>query len=397
MSRAYLKTPFEIGSSGSESCHRKLYNRRAGALSFARACCLVAALITACAAPRNKVMEMKLSPVTPLIPQETAGTNGDSTLTAIRLVGSKAPHLIASRLGKEGFALTLASIQEGSASGYLKTSEALPPGDLPPVSALPGPPPAWDAAQHADGSISMVWTQAGSAVVQLAIRNSLDSEEGMVNEQTPFGVFGAPHFSRPDGESRDPIASIALLDGDPQVVIFRRNSDGSFAKYQAMDTNWRGLPLDAKLVRCQAGFILIVKVKAEIDGSLEAGRMAGNGSILSLGYLDAFRMDGNFQTWVAMDLDLEKEPVFEFDALATDSSLIVLATTQGGGILGIRRIEKASTDKEFKQEVPAVEFASADPLTSPSLWVSGKIVTVAAIQNVRSPESKIVGSQMELH
>lgn len=142
-------------------------------------------------------------------------------------------------------------------------------------------------------------------MVHLAIRNSLDSEAGLVNEQTPFGVFGAPHFSRPDGVSQDPIA-----------------------------------------------------------------------------------LDDDFQNAMVMDLALQNELVFEFDALSTDSSLLFLVTTRTGGLLGIRRISST-----FSTTLP---FTSTAPLTSPSLWVSANHWMAVAIQNARTPKAQIVGTRLEL-
>jgi hypothetical protein len=146
-------------------------------------------------------MEIKLEPL------GGAPASDTTSLRLLNLGGPRlgGPRLVTSRFREGRFIQSLAALVEGA--GELKTA-SVPADSLPTVTTLPGPPPDWDASAHADGSMAVVWTVAGSAVSSLAYKDRKSSAALTVSSGTSFGVFGGPRFV--GGEGSDSIVAIAV-------------------------------------------------------------------------------------------------------------------------------------------------------------------------------------------
>jgi hypothetical protein len=320
---------------------------------------------------------------------------GDSTLTSLRLINADGPKMITSHETDGRLLLSLSTLIHNAQSGEINAAFcAVNP--LPELPGILGPLPDWDAAIHADGTASVVWTVAGSAVSGLDFRNSNRAESVTVNEQTPFGVFGAPRFMRSNGESNLPIAAIALIDGETQVVVFRPNPDHSFTKYKTIEVNWRGVPVIAQLVRQKSGYLLFVKVLETDVAPDNPGRETGSGKKLMPGFVDVVSLDAEFQVRSIGSAPFGGMSVFEFDAVFADSLLAVLATTVTGIQVAILEEQEDAQGLLATFIVLSVGLISAEPFTSPSLMVSDHDLYLAAIRAVNTESVHVVVDKLDL-
>ncbi len=342
-------------------------------------------------AARNKTMEFKLKPIA----QGSIPGLGDTSLTAIRLTSVDGPQIIAAHDNEGKLVLSLSNlIQDTSTSEFKSVLSTAHP--LPELAGIPGPLPDWDATILADGSASAVWTLAGSAVSYLSFRNSKHAEIGTVNEQTPFGVFGAPHFLKADTVSNLPIAAIALLDGEAQVVVFKPNSAQSFAKHKTIEAEWRGVPVDARLVRNRSGYLLFVKVLAAGAEPIHAERRTGSGKLLMPGYVDMIHLDAEFNKVAMGNAPFGDLLVFEFDAVSTDPFLAVFATTVTGAHVVVFEEREDARGLQVTLRRMSSECISAEPFASPSLIASNHILYAAAIRSVNTKDAQIVIDKLDL-
>jgi hypothetical protein len=340
---------------------------------------------------RNKAMEFKLKPIA----QGSVPGRGDSSLTDLRLTNLDGPQIIAAHDNDGGLVLSLSKlIQDTSTNEFRSVLSTVHP--LPELAGIPGPLPDWDATILADRSASAVWTLAGSAVSYLSFRNSKHAEIGTVNEQTPFGVFGAPHFLKADTVSNLPIAAIALLDGEAQVVVFKPNSAQSFAKHKTIETEWRGVPVDARLVRNRSGYLLFVKVLAAGAEPIHAERRTGSGKLLMPGYVDMIHLDAEFNKVAMGNAPFGDMLVFEFDAVSANPFLAIFATTVTGAQIAVFEEREDAHGLLVTLRRLSSECISAEPFASPSLIAANHTLYMAAIRSVSTKDAEIVFDKLDL-
>jgi hypothetical protein len=331
-------------------------------------------------AARRRTMEKSLEPL---------GRDAASDTTSLRLVSLGGPHLAISQFSHGRFTQSLAAWVDGA--GELKTV-SVATDNLPTITTLPGPPPDWDALAHADGSIAVVWTVAGSAVSHLAYKGRRNAAALTVNRGTPFGVLGGPRFV--SGSQRDSLVAIASLsDQDPSVVLFRQRSDGAFEGPRIVEASWRGIPTGAKLVQLSDGYLVFVKVLppgGEIP-NVQPRRAFGSRQIPP-GWLDVVRLNADLKLVPAPAMPARSDVVFELDAVAAGARIALLTTTPAGGTLTLLD-EQGHPERGPAQSSTEIHLTSAGPLTSPSLLFANGQIYVAAIRDA-GPAARVVGAKI---
>ncbi len=293
---------------------------------------------------------------------EPLGRDAASDITSLRLVSFGGPHLAISQFSHGKFVQSLAAWVDGAEE--LKTV-SVATDNLPTIATLPGPPPDWDALAHADGSIAVVWTVAGSAVSHLAYKGRRNAAAVTVNSGTPFGVFGGPRFV--GGGQKDSLLAIASLpDQDPSVVVFRQRSDGTFEGPTPVEASWRGIPTGAKLVQSSDGYLAFVKVLppgGQITG-VQPRRTFGQ-RLTQPGWLDVVRLNADLKPVPASAMPARSDVVFEFDAVTAGGRIALLTTTSAGGTLAFLD-EHGHSERGPAQSSTEIHLTSTGPLTSPS-------------------------------
>jgi hypothetical protein len=350
---------------------------------------VTAAWPTQSGATRRRLMERAL---------ETLGNGDAGATTSLRLISLGSPHLVTSQSYQGRFTQSLAALVEGA--GAVK-AVSVAADSLPAIAALPGPAPDWDALAHADGSIAVVWTVAGSAVSHLSYKNRRDAVAVTVNRETPFGVFAGPHFV--EGGRSDSIVAIASLsDEDPSVVVFRQQADGTFGKPIPIGVSWGGIPTCARLVQVSDGYLAFVKVLPP------GGRIANaqprrifGAKLTQPGWLDVIRLNADLKPARTAATHLESDVVFELDAVSVGDRIALLTTTSTGGTLvfwdeqGHPIVEAGRSRSGSAQDRSGLRLTSAGPLTSPSLLFTEKHLYVAAIRDTE-PGARLVGVKIDL-
>jgi hypothetical protein len=342
-------------------------------------------------ASKRRFMERKLEPL----------DNDDaSATTSVRFISLGSPHLVTSQIRQRRFSHSLRAIIDDTRAGELKSAPATA-DNLPATATLPGPPPEWDALAHGDGSIAVVWTVAGSAVSHLSYKNRKNATALTVNSGTPFAVFVAPHFV--GGTKGDSIVAVALLpQSEPMVVVFRQKDDGAFEKYKPIEVSWRGIPADARLVQISDGYVLFAKVIPP-GGQIQnapARRLFGS-EMVQPGWLEVILLDADLQPTRPAVSQFNSDVVFELDAVSFGRRIALLTTTRTGSTLGLWNeegrpmVDAGRSRNESPQGKLEVQFASAGPLTSPSLLFLKEQLYIAAIRDV-GPTARVVTAKVEL-
>lgn len=265
-------------------------------------------------------------------------------------------------------------------------------GQLSLVTGAPGPArlveampldtgSTWEARQFGD-ELTVLYTEAGSAVSWVMSKSTRFPRGARINEET-FGVYLQPHFVR-EPESRSGLTAIRHRGATAQVVLFSHD-----AATQTDTVREIGRPataiLDARLVRDPNGYLLftLAQAAAEAPAPVRRGHMPA--------VLTAERLDEGLNARGEPIPVFGRRPVYEFDVDRTSNGdVAVVATTPAGAILGRGVLADAPLAGDQWKET-----AFPQELASPSLIVSQGVTYVAAMERVGRPEARVLRGRVD--
>jgi hypothetical protein len=315
---------------------------------------------------------------------ETFPLANPASVTSLKLVSSGGVRLLLSTYARwRGTELVSAPVgQAGGAPDTVMT-----------VGGVPGQP-SWDAAVLQDGSITAVWTVAGSAIMGLEHRNSRGAEAAPVNTgDDAFGVFGSPHFVKGGPPAQLPLSSIEVSGRRPRLVLFSKQPAGEYGKCRELAVRWSAYPQDARILAWQGGYLLLLNalVPGLTGGAAKVQRTTGSGGAVGEGIVECTKLKPDFEAAGPATRLLGGQPVYEFDAAAATDRIAVIATTRKGFIAGLGVLPAGVLPRNSWAETPWPA-----PLTTPSVLVAGPRVYFAAIESAGTPQARVLVAHFDL-
>jgi hypothetical protein len=189
--------------------------------------------------------------------------------------------------------------------------------------------PDWDLGAAPGGSLQLVYSVAGSAVVVLNTRELPSGKPQRVNRHLGYVVLDRPRFVHRSTAVPLALAAVALL-GNPRqaaAVAFLPDTDGGYRPHQLLPTVGEGRVLAVQLLLEPAGgFVMLVLLARP----LEPARDGSPAAVLVAQRLDA-QLRASGPAWQP----LGDTVVHEFDADLAGERLLAFATTARGWVLAV--------------------------------------------------------------
>lgn len=241
-----------------------------------------------------------------------------------------------------------------------------------------GPGSTWDAHLGEDGNLAAVYTQPGSAVSWIMLRKTGEAKGTRLNADA-FAVYVRPHFVK---GPKLQVTSIRLADGKAQVMMLSPSS--------APVGEEQGSITDARLLAGADGYWLFTLSRVPGVGGDAAPRETVSGKQMP-GILHVTRLGEDLKLLGKPVPVFGLRPVYEFDVdAAPDHEVAVLATTPAGLIYARSALKETPVPEKLVTETPFEH-----PLSSPSLVVHDGKLICAVIENIGTPEARILKGQIE--
>jgi hypothetical protein len=246
------------------------------------------------------------------------------------------------------------------------------------VLQVGGPGSTWDAHLGEDGNLTAVYTQPGSAVSWIMLRKMEEAKGTRLNADA-FAVYVRPHFVK---GPKLQVTAIRLADGKAQVMMLSPSS--------APVGEEQGSITDARLLVVADGYWLFTLSRVPGVGGDAAPRETVSGKQMP-GILQVTQLGEDLKPLGKPVPVFGPRPVYEFDVdVAPDHEVAVLATTPSGLIYARSALKETPVPEKLITETPFDH-----PLSSPSLVVHDGKPICAVIENLGTPEARILKGQVE--
>ena len=243
----------------------------------------------------------------------------------------------------------------------------------------------WEARRLDAGTLAAIYTQPGSAISWVVSRTSSGEDEKRLHSET-FALYFQPRYVK--GPAADPpVTAIRYQGSRADVVLFA--SDNRTSAPRTLGEPSKSLT-DARLLQDSTGYWLFTLVNVPGHGASAGPRKCLSGD-RTAGILHATRLNKDLKAEGSAIRILGVQPVYEFDvAPVPNDDVSILATTRGGAIYAKAALTDSALPPDAWKETPFER-----PLSSPSLIVREGVAHCAAVQDVETPDARVLRGRIE--